>query len=179
VNRSGGRDRPLFSYRCLDATAACTATAATFDQLTDVSTALFIDTSPVGGPAELDVRTAVHLRNQNQAPTALLTATPVVGSPRTVLLNASGSSDAEGRTLEYFWFLGTMPTTIDCSNQTTGWSGTVKTLWGGALLGQGVTYTYTWPGTSPASGATQNVGLVACDPGSRQGYTGPVPVRIP
>src|SRR5882757_8790139 len=88
---------------------------------------------------------------------------------RTLIFNASGSSDYEGRTLGYFWFAGAPPATasIHCDNTAT----TVDTstppntiLWGAALIGQGITLNYTFP----TSGA-KTVTLVACDPGFRSG----------
>jgi prepilin-type N-terminal cleavage/methylation domain-containing protein len=109
TNRIGGVDRAIFKYRCVDNTTACTSSASTFDKIVGVNTALYIDTTPVGGPPELKVNTSVFLRNQNQAPVAVIASSTVSSASRTILLNASGSSDYEGRTLSYYWFLGAMP----------------------------------------------------------------------
>ncbi|MEJ7893114.1 MAG: prepilin-type N-terminal cleavage/methylation domain-containing protein [Solirubrobacteraceae bacterium] len=166
VNRVGGRNQPLFSYRCAGGGTACTASTAAFDAIIGVNSQLFIDTTPAREPAEERVQTGVFLRNQNQAPVAAFTATALTGSPRTVLLNASGSTDYEQRTLTYYWFMGTLPpaASIRC-DQPGDLSAT--SLWGGTLIGRGVSLQYTWPGTSPASGTGQTVGVVACDPGFR------------
>jgi prepilin-type N-terminal cleavage/methylation domain-containing protein len=179
TNRDNGQDRPVFSYRCVDGTSACANNAATYDQILTAGASLFVDTTPNKTPPEINVSSSVYLRNQNQAPKAVMTAKPSAGFPRTILFNASGSSDFEGRTLEYFWFLGTMPSTIRCDQRTPTTSGATKTLWGGNLIGQGITYQYTWPGSTPASGTAQTASLVACDPGDRYGYTGPQTVTIP
>ena len=52
-------------------------------------------------------------------------------------------------------------------------------LWGGNLIGRGVSLQYTWTGTSPASGSAQTVGLVACDPGFRSSGIVTQTVTIP
>ena len=67
---------------------------------------LVVDTAPGQALGEERVASGVYLRNQNQAPVGSFTVTPISGSPRTVLLNGSGSSDFEQRTLTYYWFLG-------------------------------------------------------------------------
>jgi type II secretory pathway pseudopilin PulG len=180
VNRIGGASRPVFAYRCVDGSSSCTASTANFDQIVGVNTALYVDTTPAKGPEELKVNTSVFLRNQNQAPKAVIATSLVSANARSMLFNASGSSDYEGRTLQYFWFLNTMPTAVDCHNTTETTSSSGITLWGGNFIGRGIVLQYTWPGTTPASGTNQTVGLVACDPGDR--YANPVPtatVKIP
>jgi hypothetical protein len=177
VNRINGRNAPLFSYRCVSGGTACTASATTWDQIIGVDAQVIVDTTPNRAPAEMKVDSAVFLRNQNQAPVAVVNATPVAS--RTIKLNASGSSDFEGRTLEYYWFLGSMPSAIQCNQPTETVTNGVTKLWGGTYLGRGVVLQYTWPGTTPASGAGQTVGLVACDPGDRYGFSGPINVQIP
>jgi type II secretory pathway pseudopilin PulG len=57
-----------------------------------------------GGGKSVNDATSVFLRNQNEGPTSEI-GTPVTRlSKERVLLNGSGSTDPEGRTLEYFWF---------------------------------------------------------------------------
>jgi type II secretory pathway component PulJ len=180
TNRAGGLDRALFSYTCTDAGVSCT-TAATYDQIVDVTTQTIVDTTPAGGPPELRLESGVHLRNQNQAPAVSFVATPT--QSRTVLLNASGSVDHEGRTLALYWFAGTMPTAITCDDVTV----TVnvagdRILWGGVLIGDGITLSHRF--LSGLVGSTVSIGLVGCDPGDRFGTAGvaagaAIPVAIP
>jgi hypothetical protein len=170
VNKYGGRTVPLFTYRCTDGTTACTSALATSDQIIGVNAMLLVDTTPGKDPAELQVTSGVYLRNQNQAPVATFTTTAVSGSARTIQLNASASTDFEGRTLNFYWFLGTMPNAVDCTKPQETVSGGSISLWGGTFLGRGVVLRHTWPGTTPAAGTAQTIGLVACDPGDRFGF---------
>jgi prepilin-type N-terminal cleavage/methylation domain-containing protein len=202
VNQSGGRTAPMFTYRCVDGTTACTSSIATSDRLIGVNAQLLVDTTPAGPPEELQVNSGVYLRNetivdmtpgtgaqelrlvsgvylrnQNQAPSAVFSAPPVSGSARTVQFNASSSTDFEGRTLTFYWFLGNMPTTIRCDQPKEAVTNSVVSMWGGSFIGTGVVLRYTWSGTTPAAGTQQTVGLVACDPGDRYGYvTKSVPI---
>ena len=139
-----------------------------------------INTTPTVQREEVPVRSSVYLRNQNQSPVAVISSSVVASSPRTVLLNASGSSDYEGRTLQHFWFLNTMPnaTSIRC-DQAAESNVPIGPLWGGNFIGRGITYRHQWLGTSPASGTAQTVGLVSCDPGDRFGVATPKTVNIP
>ncbi len=174
TNRSAGRDRPVFVYRCTDGTSGCTADAATFDQIINVAAQTIIDSTPGTEGKELLVATGVYLRNQNQAPVVNFVATPTIS--RTVLLNGSGSSDYEGRTLSMYWFKGTMPTSITCDQPivTVNASGQ-RILWGGVLIGEGITLSHTFPSVDGAPGTLQRIGLVACDPGDRYGTAGVPP----
>jgi type II secretory pathway pseudopilin PulG len=170
VNRYAGRTLPLFTYRCVDGTIKCTSALSTSDQIIGVNAQLLVDTTPGRDPEELQVNSGVYLRNQNQAPVASFTSTGVSGQSRTIQLNASSSTDFEGRTLQFFWFLGTMPSAIDCTKPKETVSGTSVSLWGGSFMGRGVVLRYTWPGVTPPAGTAQTIGLVACDPGDRYGY---------
>ena len=175
TNRSSGRERPVFAYRCTDGTSGCTANAATFDQIVNVAAQTIIDSTPGTETQELLVATGVHLRNQNQAPVVSFVATPTIS--RTVLLNGSGSSDYEGRTLSMYWFKGTtMPTSITCDQPivTLNASGQ-RILWGGVLIGEGITLSHTFPNADGDPGTLQRIGLVACDPGDRYGTAGVPP----
>jgi Tfp pilus assembly protein PilX len=178
VNRYNGRNRPMFSYRCAGGGTACTSSSSTYDQIIGVDASLYVDTRPTDNLPEQLVRSGVYLRNQNQAPTADFTATTISGTPRTMLFNASGSADYEQRTLAYFWFLNTMPTAASIRCDLPPADG-ATTAWGGTLIGRGLTLQYTWPGTVPASGSTQTVGLVVCDPGDRHSPVATQIVTIP
>jgi prepilin-type N-terminal cleavage/methylation domain-containing protein len=173
TNRIGGIDRPIFTYSCADGGTTCTTNTALFDQIVNVSAQTVIDSTPGREPKELLVSSGVYLRNQNQAPVANFVATPTL--PKTVLLNGSGSSDYEGRTLTLWWFKGTMPTDIQCDNPNiTVNVAEQRILWGGVLIGDGVTLSHTFPDSEP-SGTLQRIGLVACDPGDRYGTAGVPP----
>jgi type II secretory pathway pseudopilin PulG len=185
TNARPGFDRPLFQYTCTVG-ASCTAAAATYDQVVDITAQLFVDTTVGTGVPELRVVSSVYLRNQNQAPVASFVATRSSQS-RTVVLNAAGSSDYEGRTLDYYWFKQVMPASasIDCSHPTVTGTVSPRTLWGAAgFIGDGITLTHTFPDTDGVAGATRNVGLVVCDPGDRYDTAGVPPkaaiaVQIP
>jgi len=184
TNKSGGLDRPMFTYICTTGTT-CTATAATYDQVVSIGAQLYIDTTPGYGPPELRVVSGVYLRNQNQAPVASFVST--VSASRTVVLNAAGSTDYENRTLDYYWFKTTMPdvASIDCSHPTITGTTSPRTLWGASgFLGTGITMTHTFPSSDGGAGGTRDIGLVVCDPGDRFDTLGIppkayVPVTIP
>lgn len=184
TNRRDNLNRALFSFTCTTG-SSCTSTSATYDQVVGISALLYVDTTPATGAAELKVSSGVYLRNQNQAPVASFVATPKAGEPRTVVLNGSGSSDFEGRTLSYYWFKQALPATssIDCANPTIAGSGPVRTLWGAnGYIGGSITLSHTFPAGDGAAGSTRNIGLVVCDPGDRfgtAGVTSTIAVQIP
>ena len=159
VNRISGLNRPMFSYQCAGGGSACLLPANS-DQIIGVNATLYVDTKPANGPGAERVTSGVYLRNQNQQPVARFTATPVAGASRTVLLNASGSSDYEQRTLSYFWFEGAMPTNIDCKQPGTS---STPPPWGGNFISRSLTVQHVFAGT--ATSAT--IGLIVCDPGNR------------
>jgi hypothetical protein len=185
TNRRGGVDRPLFTYTCRTGTT-CASSAATYDEVVGVAAQTFVDTTPGTGPQELRIFSGVHLRNQNQAPIASFVATPA-STTRTVVLNASASTDYEGRTLNYYWFDQLMPATasINCAQATVTGIGSPRTLWGAAgYLGEGIALSHTFALADGVAGTTRNVGLVVCDPGDRYGTAGIPPqstiaVQIP
>ncbi len=174
TNRRDGLERPLFTYTCTDGTASCASLATpAYDKIVGVAAQTMVDTQPGRGAPELKVATGVHLRNQNQAPEARFVAT--ASGSRTVVLNASGSTDFENRTLNYRWFKRTMPTeaNIDCTTPAVDSS---STLWGATYIGSGITLSHTFPVSDGTAGSTVNVGLVVCDPGDRYGKAGIPPL---
>jgi type II secretory pathway pseudopilin PulG len=81
--------RPIFVYN-----------AAGLQDITEISSTLYVDVNPGKRPAETTLQSSVFLRNQNRKPTALFSV-EVVGT--SVLLNASESTDPEEKALIYTW----------------------------------------------------------------------------
>jgi type II secretory pathway pseudopilin PulG len=185
TNRRAGLDRPLFSYTCSSG-GSCTSDPNTYDQVVAITAQTILDTTPDAGPTELPVTSTVYLRNQNQPPVASFQATPSSAS-RTVTLNASGSTDFEGRTLAYYWFKQQMPATasIDCAHPEPVDQGSdlPRTLWGAGTvyIGSGITLAHTFPLSDGVAGSSRTIGLVVCDPGDRSPTAGVLthPVQIP
>jgi len=183
TNRRSGLDRPLFAFTCTVGTA-CTTDTTAYDQVANIATQTLIDTTPGTGPPELRVASGVFLRNQNQPPVASFVTSPG-STTRTIELNAAGSSDYEGRTLNYYWFKQLMPAaaSIDCAQPTITGVDPARTLWGSAgFIGEGVLLSHTFSLTDGLT--TRNIGLVVCDPGDRHDTVGippnaTIPVQIP
>jgi prepilin-type N-terminal cleavage/methylation domain-containing protein len=158
TNRRGGIDRDIFTYECnVAVVGACPVSTADYSKIENVGMSLWVDADTTDKASELDVTTAVFLRNQNEAPTAGATARVISLPARKYLLNGSGSSDPEGRTLEYFWFEGAPPSastiaSTPCTAVPTG------TKW------QGVTYLRTFDASTPA-GSNVDFYLLVRDPG--------------
>jgi hypothetical protein len=128
-----------------------------------VGAQLFIDTLPNDNVHEMQVSTAVYLRNQNQAPTASVTG-PVRLAPYKFMLNASGSSDPEGRTLDFHWYLDTEPTSaFNCAAPP-------QDVWSGP--------TYINDFGAGQVGTTHNLWVVVCDPGGLFDKKGPFPITV-
>jgi type II secretory pathway pseudopilin PulG len=110
TNQAGGIDRDVFTYECpVSAPAGCPASTDDYTKITNAGIHLWVDADRLDRVSELNVETSVFLRNQNEAPTSQI-GTPVTRiDTRRVLLNGSGSSDPEGRTLEYYWFESSPP----------------------------------------------------------------------
>jgi type II secretory pathway pseudopilin PulG len=155
TNVTGGMDRPVFTYACQSGSpVTCPASATEYPKITMVGAQLFIDTDPNDRVREQEVATAVYLRNQNQAPTASVTGPVRLGTYK-YMLNASGSSDPEGRTLDFHWYVNTTntapPSPFNCvSPPDDQWDGPVFIDDFGSAVAGGTPYT-AW--------------LVVCDPG--------------
>jgi len=140
TNVTNGAARPLFTY---DYRSGSTA----LKDLTGVKASLFLDANgSTKPPGETRLATAIALRNVNQAPTAFFTAVPIGGH---VLLNAAASSDPEGGSLTYAWYLDGGANSV----------GTDVRLDQGGLL-KGSTHTFSLTVTDPA-GLTATYGPVS------------------
>ena len=136
-NVVNGATRPVFRYN---------ATALT--SITEVGATLYVDVNASDvRPDETSLKSSVFLRNQNRSPSASFTATV---SGTTIILNASGSADPEGRALDFYWY-DTGVTSNSCGVLPAGLSST-------GCVGTGVVYTYTPPA------GTRTVRLVVRDP---------------
>jgi type II secretory pathway pseudopilin PulG len=81
--------RPIFTYN-----------ATTLQEITEVTTSLYVDVNPGKPPAETELQSSVYLRNQNRKPTALFSLEVINNS---ILMNASESTDPEEKALIYSW----------------------------------------------------------------------------
>jgi type II secretory pathway pseudopilin PulG len=73
------------------------------NRITEITTSLFVDVNPGRAPKETSIQSAIFLRNQNRAPTAVIDARHAGGASQVILLNGSASSDPEGKALTYWW----------------------------------------------------------------------------
>ena len=92
---SNGAARPLFAYEYRTGSTA-------LNDLTGIQLSLYVDTNGARRPAEVHLTSTVTLRNVNQPPVASFTDATVNGH---VLGNASPSTDPEGGSLSYEWYL--------------------------------------------------------------------------
>ena len=165
-NRAGGVDRNVFDYECSPRwPATCPALAAEFPRITNVGIELYVDAATTDTIKEMRVSTAVFLRNQNEPPTASVSWNRT--QPATIILNASGSVDPEGRTLQYYWFRGTAPTAADFPDCNTAPANS---------LGEGITLTQRF--TEPLN-TVINYWLVVRDPGCLTATSSPITVVVP
>lgn len=110
VNTRDGLARPVFSYNWPKNASGVAITADT-SAITRVRSSLWVDVNPGADPPEQGLASGVHLRNQNQAPVPSFTSTAggASASGYRVVLNASSSTDFEGRRLNYYWYYGASP----------------------------------------------------------------------
>ena len=110
VNARDGLARPLFAYNWPKTSGGVDITTDT-SAITRIRTDLWVDVNPGTNPVEQRLSSGVYLRNQNQAPVPRFTSTPGGSSPTgyRIVLNASSTSDFEGRRLNYYWYYGAAP----------------------------------------------------------------------
>lgn len=104
VNARDGLARPIFTYNWPKNAAGVEDTTNT-STITRIRTELWVDPNPGQAPVEQRLSSGVFLRNQNQTPVPAysFTATGRV-------LNASTTTDFEGRRLNFHWYYG--PTAV-------------------------------------------------------------------
>jgi type II secretory pathway pseudopilin PulG len=167
TNQAGGIDRDIFRYECsVKAAATCPASTGEYSKITNVGIDLWVDAKENDRVSELNVSTSVFLRNQNEAPTASVSV-PQKLQPLRWFLNGSGSSDPEGRTLEYFWFEGTAPTATQISS-TPCTQEFPNTAW------RGVTYTKKFEPSDV--GQSRTFYLLVRDPGCLTHLSAPITI---
>jgi type II secretory pathway pseudopilin PulG len=169
TNRSGGVDRPIFRYECAVGSAVgCPAADADHQKIVNVGFNLWVDADRSDRASELNVATSVFLRNQNETPTARGAATRY--ALRQILLNGSGSTDPEGRTLEYFWFEDAPPSASELSS-------TLCTAKYPSAKWEGVTFLRKYDATVPL-GTDKTFFLVVRDPGCLSHVSDPIPGKV-
>jgi type II secretory pathway pseudopilin PulG len=93
TNRYAGQNRSVWQFNSAD-----------IAHISALRTQLFTDLDPARLPKEQTLDTTVYFRNANEAPDA--TFTYFVSPNGAVILNATGSSDAEGGRVTYDWSVG-------------------------------------------------------------------------
>jgi type II secretory pathway pseudopilin PulG len=169
TNTSGGIDRNVFDYECsVKEAATCPLSDAEYPKITNVGIQLWVDAQEGDQVSELNVSTGVFLRNQNEGPTAVAGWSKI--DKEKVLLNGAGSSDPEGRTLEYFWFEGTPPTAAEIA-------ATPCTAVPPNVVWQGVTFLKKFdPSTA---GQPKTFYLLVRDPGCLTSLSSPINFNVP
>ena len=169
TNMANGLDRNIFTYSCpTSMPASCPASSVDYPKIDMVEAHLYVDFNPTDNVHETDVSTSVYLRNQNEAPSALVTGPTTLGT-RKVALNGTGSSDPEGRTLDFYWFMDMTPPSNELADCT---KAPPSSIWQGPVL------TETFP-SSMAIGSQHTFYLVVRDPGCLTSTFGPVAVTVP
>ena len=104
-------DRSVFEYAGFNGVAVATGGGGVVTDtsaITRVTATLFVDVNPGQDPGETSIQSGAHMRNQNQTPVGSFVT---LRNGSTYTFDASASSDAEGRTLAYFWYsTPTVPT---------------------------------------------------------------------
>jgi prepilin-type N-terminal cleavage/methylation domain-containing protein len=130
--------RPVFTYNALVA-----------NEITEVSSLLFVDANPGIRPKEVALQSTVYLRNQNRAPSALFSwaATESPGDIDNIFLNASASTDPEERPMTYHWYDASLP--LD---------GSLPDPRESQKIGEGIVFTY-----APPAAGTRDIYLIVRD----------------
>lgn len=92
-NVVNGNARPLFQYNAVDR-----------DEVTEITSSMWVDVNPGKSPAEQMLQSAVYLRNQNRRPIASFSLA-LANSGNQIIMNASESTDPEEKALSFTWFI--------------------------------------------------------------------------
>ena len=179
TNKTNSLDRPLFTTNMVGSDTS-TITYLHADTYNSFATA-------TNNPAESRLSSGVYLRNQNQAPTAVIQYQQGSGGPtsaRTFQFNGTLSSDPEGRTLQFLWYKGTPAASATAtaaklpSCATTAPADQTKTTSGETwtCLGSGALLSYPFPTTDGNSTA---VALKVTDPGGLPGLATQNSISLP
>lgn len=104
VNQRPTPPVPIFTYNW----TAAQATANQTQKIRNIGVQIYIDvTAADKRPEETYLASGAALRNQNEAPVARFSVQPA--GPRRFILNATTSSDPEGRNLIYTWYTVSSP----------------------------------------------------------------------
>jgi type II secretory pathway pseudopilin PulG len=145
TNKADAQARPVFTYN-----------SSVLQEITRVRTELYVDPDALRAPSEARLATAVLLRNQNQYPVANIKADPINVGTRTWWVIGSGSSDPEGQTLTYQWYLDPPTPLPDCDASPRPTS----------CIDEGMDVSL----TLPLDGQTHTVGLAVSDPSGLTDY---------
>jgi type II secretory pathway pseudopilin PulG len=148
--------RPVFTYN-----------NTALNRITEITTSLFVDVNPGRSPKETGIQSAIFLRNQNRAPTAVIDAKHAGGSSQVIVLNGSASSDPEGKALTYYW-IDTTRTTNSCG------AGVPVEVPSAGCVATGILANY----TVPAPG-TRGMKLIVRDNSGLTATSNVVPVCVP
>jgi prepilin-type N-terminal cleavage/methylation domain-containing protein len=172
TNTTGGIDRNVFEYECsVKEASTCPASSDEFPKITNVGMHLWVDAKEGDRVSEMQVSTGVFLRNQNEGPTAVGSWSKI--AKEKALLNGAGSSDPEGRTLEYFWFEGTPPTAAQIA-------ATPCTAVPPNVAWQGVTFLKRFdPGSSGPPAQSKTFYLLVRDPGCLTSLSSAITFQVP
>jgi type II secretory pathway pseudopilin PulG len=170
TNQASGVDRPIFRFECaVTAAAGCPASSTEYPKIVNVGLSLWVDADRTDRASELNVTSSVFLRNQNESPMAVANGSRY--ATKQLLLNGSGSSDPEGRTLEYFWFEDSPPSAAEISS--TGCSAKYPSAkW------EGVTYLRRYDAAQTA-GVEKTFYLLVRDPGCLTSVSSPTKLLVP
>jgi prepilin-type N-terminal cleavage/methylation domain-containing protein len=119
VTNANGQTRPLFNYETHTGPLApgSAVSLANRSKIIRVATQIYIDLKTNQAPPEIGLSSGVHLRNQNQAPSAQFTAS--FAAAKTWVMNAGASVDPEGTNMQYTWYRETgQPTAIPTATST-------------------------------------------------------------
>jgi type II secretory pathway pseudopilin PulG len=103
TNRVGELNRPAFCPET-PTVADCDYSGANLGEINRIRTILYVDSNVGEKPGETKLESGVHLRNRNRPPVPAFTFT--LGAQRSVLLNASDTTEPDGDQMTFVWLNG-------------------------------------------------------------------------